>query len=216
MRTVVTLIFCAFVTLMVGSCVQVSRLAQTCVVCRLTRVDSTCFGLTRSTYRENECSRWYTAHVEPSHVHIWERGTCMYQSNLLGMPTRVGCNPGHYPIMLLPPSTQLAVYQHFKVPLDAKKLFESLTDKKTHDDRLDEHDEDRGHLMVEALRRWELADFPGTWDGWWAKFHAAHVLEHQEWLTWLRADSNMNFPDWREKNRETAENRSALAADPGS
>ena len=53
------------------------------------------------------------------------------------------------------PSTQMRVYQHFEDPLEAKKLFANLTDAKTHEDRLDEHDEDRGHLMVDAMREWE-------------------------------------------------------------
>ena len=188
--------------LTVASFVQVSRLSQTCVACRLTRVDATCFGLTRTTYEENECSRWFSGHVEPMHDHLWERGTCQYTSNLLGMPVSVGCRPGHYPIRLLDPSTQMLVYQHFKDPLEAKKLFESLTDEKTHDDRLDEDDEDRGHLTVSALQAWEAEGFPGTWEERWSRFYAKHVEEHKEWLTWLHADSNMNFWDWQKQRKK--------------
>jgi hypothetical protein len=195
--------FIAFgvLALVVASAVQVSRLSHTCVACRLTRVDATCFGLTRSTYYENECSRWYSAHVEPVHAHVWERGTCRYTSNLLGAPVSVGCRPGHYPIRLLDPSTQMQVYLHFKDPLEAKKLFESLTDEKTHDDQLDEHDEDRGHLMVRAIQQWEAEGFPGTWAESWTRFYTKHVEEHKERLTWLHSDSGMNFRDWQKQKK---------------
>jgi hypothetical protein len=101
--------------------------------------------------------------------------------------------------MLLDPATQMRVYQHFKDPLEAKKLFASLTDAQTHDDRLDEHDDDRGHLTVKALAAWEAEGFPGPWDDWWRHFYAKHVEEHKEWLAWLHADSNMNFQDWQKQ-----------------
>jgi hypothetical protein len=185
--------------------VPVAHLRQTCVVCRLHRSDRTCLGLTRSTYSDNECSRWYAAHVEPQHAHTWERSTCVYESNLLGISMRVGCRPGRYPICLLDPSTQLGVYRHFKDPLEAKKLFEGLTDAKTYNDRLDEDDEDRGHLTVGAIREWESAGFPGTWGEWWSRFYAKHVEEHKEWLTWLHADSDLNFSDWQKQRKKPEE-----------
>jgi hypothetical protein len=187
--------------LVIASCVQVSRLSHSCVVCRLHRVDATCLGLTHSTYSETDCSRWYAAHVEPQHVHVWERGTCQYTSNLLGMPASVGCSPGRFPIMLLSPTTQMKVYQHFQAPLEAKRLFANLTDAKTHGDRLDEEDEDRGHLTVDAIEAWESAGFPGEWGEWWDRFYAKHVEEHKEWLTWLHADSGMNFWDWQKQRK---------------
>ena len=116
-------IILGIVTLMVASCVPISRLGHTCGVCRMSRVDAACFGLTHSTYHDNECSRWYLANVEPKHNHLWERGTYNNTTNLLGVGGRVGCNPGRYPIRLLAPSTQLHVYQHFKDPIEAKKLW---------------------------------------------------------------------------------------------
>jgi hypothetical protein len=187
--------------LVVASCIPVSRLSHTCVACRLDRVDATCFGFARSTYYENECSLWYAAHVEPVHAHTWERGTCCYESNLLGKPLSVGCRPGHYPIRLLDSSTQMRVYQHFKDRLEAKRLFESLTDEKTYNDRLEE-DEDRGHLTVRALQAWEAEGFPDTWEQWWSRFYAMHFEEHKEWLTWLHSDSNMNFWDWQKQRKK--------------
>ena len=57
--------------------------------------------------------------------------------NALGQPMGVGCHPGHYPIRLLSPSTQMNVYQHIKDRQKAKELFGNLTDAKTHDDRLE-------------------------------------------------------------------------------
>jgi hypothetical protein len=165
------------------------------------RIDANCLGFTRSTFFQNECSRWYPAHVEPSHAHVWERSTCEYTSNLLGMPVSVGCRPGGYPIWLLDPSTQLRVYQHFRDPLEAKKLFEGITDERSRDDRLDEEDEDRGHLTVRALKEWDVAGFPGTWAKWWERFLAKHVEEHKEWLTWLHSGSDLNFVDWQKQRK---------------
>ncbi len=190
------------VMLALSSCPGVSRLSHTCVICRLGRVDSDYLGSTHSRYFENECSRWYAAHVEPVHEHIWEPGTCRSTSNLLGQPLSVGCRVGHYPIWLLPPSTQMRVYQHFQEPREAKKLFASLTDEKTYQDRIDEDDEDRGHLMVDALRAWDEAGFPGTWEAWWAQFYARHVEEHREYMTWLHSNSDRNFRDWQERRKE--------------
>src|SRR3954471_3543829 len=152
--------------------IPVTKLSHTCVLCRLNRVDSSCLGLTLPSYYENECSRWYEAHVERSHGHIWEQGTCCYETNLLGMPRSVGCSPGHYPIRLLDPATQKRVYEHFKDPLDAKALFAGLTDAKTHHDQIDEFDFwDRGHLTVRAIEDWEASGFPGTWDAWWGRYY---------------------------------------------
>jgi hypothetical protein len=202
MRYLWSILALGVLALVAAWAIPVSRLNHTCVLCRLGRVDATCLGLTRSNYYENECSRWYAAHVEPSHEHVWERGTCCYESNLLGMPLSVGCRPGHYPIRKLDPDTQLRVYQHFGDPLEAKKLFAGLTDEKTHDDRIDEFDyEDRGHLTVRALKEWEAAGFPGTWGEYWGRFYAKHVAEHEEYLAWMKADSGLNFWDWQKTRR---------------
>lgn len=188
--------------LMIASSIRISRLSYTCVVCRLTRVDLSCLGLTHSGYYPNECSQWYSNHVESLHAHVWERGTCQYSSNLIGMSASVGCHSGHYPIWLLDPSTQMRAYQHFKDPLRARALFESLTDEKTHDDRLDEYDENRGHLMVSAIDEWQALGFPGTWDEWWAGFHARHVEEREKWLSTLQAGTRMDILDWQKLRKK--------------
>ncbi len=184
-----------------GSIEAGSSLSYTCVLCRLGRVETTLFRCKRSTYHENECSRWYLQNVEPSHTHIWERGTCMTLLNALSQPMGVGCQPGHYPIRLLSSSTQMNVYQHTKDRRKAKELFGNLTDAKTHDDRLDKHDESKGHLLVRSIEEWNAAGFPGTWDNWWNRSWEKHVAEHKEWLEWLRSDSKINFWEWKERQK---------------
>jgi hypothetical protein len=158
---------------------------------------------TTTEYNENECSRWYTANVEPDHKHIWGNSTCTYSSNADGTRTGVGCNPGHFAIWLLDPETQLAVYQYFKNPIDARDLFLNLADAKTGDNRLDGHDKNKGELIVDALEEWEAAGFRGTWNEWWEPWYAKHVEEHKEWLTWLHSDSGLNFWDWQKRSKES-------------
>ena len=121
--------------------------------------------------------------------------------NAFGQPMGVGCRPGHYPIRLLSPSTQMKVYQHIEDRQKAKQLFSNLTDAKTDEDRLDEHDESKGHLIVESLKDWEAAGFPGTWDDWWNLWWDKHVAEHKEWLVWLHDDSGLNFWDWKKSHK---------------
>src|SRR4051794_12609239 len=205
MKSIGMLMIFGTLALIPACMIPVARLGHTCVICRLDRVDATCLGVTLPSYDENECSRWYATHVERSHRHVWERGTCCYESNLLGMPRGVGCRPGHYPIKLLDPATQMRAYQHFKDPLGAKKLFENLTDEKTHGDQIDECDyPDRGYLIVGALEGWESAGFPGTWDEWWTRSYADHVAEHKEYLIWMRADGGLNFRDWQDQQQKRA------------
>ena len=188
-----------------------TRALQTCLICRLTRVDTTSAKQTTTKYEENACNRWYAANVEPHHMHVWEVSTCTFGSNADGTPAFVACNPGHFAIWQLSPETQLAVYQHVKNPIEARDLFVSLADAKTYNDRLDEHDEDKGHLIVDALEEWEAAGFPGTWKEWWEPWYAKHVEEHKEYLKWLHSDSGLNFSDWQ-KHRKASQAPAAAAA----
>ena len=198
---ILALIASGLLFLALGSIEAGSSLSYTCVLCRLGRVDTTLFGFTRSTYHETDCSRWYPENVEPSHTHIWERGTCMTLLNALAQPMGVGCRPGHYPIRLLSPSTQMHVYQHFKDRQKAKELFRNLTDEKTYNDRLEEDFRSKGHLIVTSIEEWEVAGFPGTWDDWWSQWWDKHVAEHNEWLVWLHSDSHTNFWEWKERQK---------------
>ncbi len=125
------------------------------------------FLLARGSLPRERTQPVVSAERKPSHTHIWERGTCRTLLNALAQPMGVGCQPGCYPILLLSSSTQMNVYQHTKDRRKAKELFGNLTDAKTHDDRLDEHDESKGHLIVRSIKEWNAAGFPGTWDDWW-------------------------------------------------
>ncbi|WP_406694611.1 hypothetical protein V5E97_26435 [Singulisphaera sp. Ch08] len=202
--TAVVVAVVVIVLLVLGGFLPFTRRAKTCVICRLNRVDSTYGPLPISRLHETNCSRWYAAHVEPEHSHIWEHGTCLYESDLYGTWRAFSCRPGHYPIFMLPTETQMRVYQHFKNPLDAKTLFANLTDAKTYNNRLDQDDEDRGHLTVRAMSEWESAGFPGTWDDWWSRFYARHVSERKEFVEWINSDSKVGFGEWR-RQRKLAE-----------
>jgi hypothetical protein len=96
------------------------------------------------------------------------------------------------------------VYQHIPDRQKAKELFSNLTDAKTHNDRLDEDDQSKGHLIVTSIEEWVAAGFPGTWDEWWRRWWDKHVVEHKEWLIWLRSDSGLNFWDWKERQKATS------------
>lgn len=197
----VALFISGFLVLVLGSLQAGTSRSFTCVLCRLGRSDTAMFGWKRSAYQENECSRWYPKNVEPSHTHFWEEGTCTTLLNALGQPMGVGCRPGHYPIRGLSPSAQVSVYKHFEDRQKAKELFSNLTDAKTYDDRFDEHDESKGHLIVSSIEEWEVAGFPGTWDEWWNRWWTKHLAEHKEWLDWLHSDSKTSFWDWKERQK---------------
>jgi hypothetical protein len=175
------------------------RMSQTCLICRVKRVYTTAAEQTTTRYVENECSRWYAANVELHHNHVWERGTCVFMSNPVGGDLTL-CNAGHYPIWLLSPTTQLAVYQHFKNPIDARDLFLSLADVKTYNDRLEE-DWNKGELTVFALWDWEAAGFPGTWKKWWESWYKKHIVQHNEFLAWLHSASTVSFEDWQRQRK---------------
>ena len=59
----------------------------------------------------------------------------------------------------------------------------------------------KGDLIVRAIKEWEAAGFPDTWETWWKGWWAKHVAEHEEWLVWLRSDSGLSFWDWKEQRR---------------
>jgi hypothetical protein len=198
-RIILAIVVGGFLVLVLGSFEAGSSVSYTCVLCRLGRVEKTMFGLKSPSFCENECSQWYPKNVEPSHTHIWERGTCMTLLNGFAHPMGVGCRPGHYPIRLLSPSTQMNVYLHLKDRQKAKELFSNLTDAKTHDDRLDVDDESKGHLIVSSIKEWEVAGFPDTWDDWWNRWWDKHVAEQKERMDWIHSDSNTSFPEWKKR-----------------
>jgi hypothetical protein len=178
-----------------------SSMSYTCVLCRIGRVEKTWFGLKSTSSYDNECSRWYPNNVEPSHTHVWERGTCMRLLNGLGRPKGFACSPGRFPIWLLSPSTQMNVYEHFEDRQKAKELFSNLTDAKINDDRLNEHDDYKGHLIVRSIEEWEVAGFPGTWDDWWNRWWDKHVAEQKERMAWIHSHSKTSFEEWKERQK---------------
>jgi hypothetical protein len=185
-----------------------SRSYSTCVLCRLNRNDTRFFGVTRSSYEENDCTRWYHAHVDPAHAHIWERGSCTTLLNGIGIPIGVRCAAGYFPILSLDPSTQLRVYQHFPDPKRAKALFASLTHEKADRQRREQGVESTGVLIVRALNDWDTAGFPKSWDDWSDRWWQEHVKEHNEAITSMRSGSGLSFWDSQKpKNSEKAEER---------
>ena len=95
----------------------------------------------------------------------------------------------------------MSVFKHFEDRQKAKELFSNLTDVKTYDDRLDEHDQSKGHPIVSSMEEWQAAGFPSTWDEWWNRWWNKHVAEHKEWLDWLHSDSMTSFWEWKARQK---------------
>ena len=197
MKWLGVLVAVGVVALIGAALVPVSRSSSTCVVCRLTRLDANALGLTRATDYGNECSRWYAAHVEPSHEHVWEPGGCVSKGSLLGRSRSVSRGFDDATVWALDPSTQEEFYRHFARPLEAKAIFISLLDGKA----CIEGDENRGRLTVRAIKEWQAAGFPGTWAGWWSRFEANQADESKERSEWEGSKSPLSFEEWRERER---------------
>jgi hypothetical protein len=172
-----------------------SSSSSRCVLCRLERNETTLFGLTRARYAENDCSKWYRAHVESEHEHLWERGTCTAILNGLGVANAVRCRAGHFPILGLATSTQMRVYQHFGDLEKAKALFTGLTHERMGSEILDGNS--KGDWIVHSLEDWESAGFPGNWDVWWNRWWQNHQRECAERPASLQSDSAMNVSVWQ-------------------
>jgi hypothetical protein len=132
----------------------------TCAACRLDRIDRGFLGYRWTEFEESECSRWYAAHVERSHHHVWaSRGYC----RRFGIPflnRGYACNVGD-PIAMLGPSFQLRIYQRFRDPLTAKGLFV----------RLGKADRGTSDLMG-GLCEWMDTVDGEPWDEWWPRHQA--------------------------------------------
>lgn len=137
-----------------------TRRGATCLLCRAERTEWEYLGLRWSHASDDGLGRWYAAHVEPEHAHLWEPSPCYYETNLWGSSLGSGCYTGRHPIWTLAPATQKAVYRKLADPPAARVLFAGLAD--------DRGDTDRGDRVVRALGEWEAAGFPGTWDAWWS------------------------------------------------
>ena len=157
--------------------VTVSSLQYTCALCRFSRLDRTCLGMTHSQYSENDCSRWYASHVEPTHSHLWQSSTCRYTTNLARTWYSYGCKPGEFSLFCLDRDDQLAFYEHFADPAKAKAVFLKLADETVTSARIEGVFLDFmnvGRLTTTAIGTWVAADFPGTWEEWLAKSYAEY------------------------------------------
>jgi hypothetical protein len=125
----------------------------TCAACRLDRVDRGFLGFRWSAFEESECSRWYAAHVESRHTHIWASCGHCQRFGIPGIYGGFACSIGE-PIAGLSKSFQIRVYQRFRDPMKAKSLFLQLG-----------HD----HQMMGALIEWMETDGKESWDEWWQR-----------------------------------------------
>lgn len=129
-----------------------------CVICRFERIDDECiYRQTTSIYQDTACSVWYAPHVEPSHEHVWAPAACDVRFNLYGQ--RLGESQPYArgrAIRKFTPEEQIRIYEHFDNPLDAKRVFVSLTDMSVI--------ERCGDLAImESLLAWKDAGFSGKW-----------------------------------------------------
>lgn len=136
-----------------------SRHRHTCVVCRLERMDYNWrFESTTTSYQETSCSKWYSAHVEPMHDHVWSpSSTCVmlnFYHQTLGVSDSEG-RPGRA-IWRLTPEQQMMVYQNSKDPLETRNVFLSLVDSAIMQDR---HD----ISIASSLRDWIDSGFSMPW-----------------------------------------------------
>jgi hypothetical protein len=132
-----------------------SRIPYTCAVCRKDKVDHRCLGLGWSEQQETDCSLWYKANVERTHLHVWVERTHCRRFGIPGLYGGYGCKIGG-PLTDLSRTVQINIYQHFRDRADAKQLFIRLG-----------HMDDEGHRLWDALMEWVDVDFPGTWHEWW-------------------------------------------------
>ncbi len=148
------------VTAMLAGTPAWHRHRHTCVICRMERTDLTSpLGQTTSTFRETSCSKWYPAHVEATHDHLWAANPTMQSVNAYGEVGGAGDNeqrPGRA-IWRLTPEEQVEIYEHFSQPLQAKRLFISLLSLKVMHGRGD-------MAILGELRAWRDAGFDGDWD----------------------------------------------------
>ena len=135
------------------------RRRHTCVICRLERVDYTWnYCPPTSRYNETSCSRWYPAHVEANHLHDWSPSGSIALINFYGQPIGFGDNfdSRGRAIWRIPPEAQIGIYEHFDDPIEAKRVFVSLTDKSLFPNRDD-------YLIMESLVAWVESGYAGIW-----------------------------------------------------
>lgn len=134
----------------------------TCVICRLSRTEVKWKNdPTEITFHDNSCSKWYPAHVEPSHEHLWSKGATVATLNFYGQVIGVGDNFDHpgRAIKQLTPEEQIEIYKHFSDPLVAKHVFISLMDP----DVMKHYDNRGDYLITNSLKAWVDSGCSGPW-----------------------------------------------------
>jgi hypothetical protein len=172
-----------------------------CALCRMGRSDMTLFGSPRTTYHENDFSRWYAARIEPRHTHIWEPYSNVAELNAFGKT--IGGGTGRHasiPIRLLSESEHRRFLEHVTNPVALEDLFAEVhaSAAKAVDDPIEDG---KGFVIVDAIRHWQWAGYPGNWDDWWARWW-------DDWASWMKSPGNRDFSRWqdlRSKERRRAE-----------
>jgi hypothetical protein len=152
-----------------------SKSLRTCVYCRAIQEDWRCLGFSRSRLYEGLHCAWYDAHVEPSHSHLWERGT-----GPLGPYSWPNLAAGEDSLWNLSFETQMEVYRHFPSPKEAKPLFASFAEGGANHARFEGPDALWGRSLVEAMEDWRKAGFPGTWKDWSGRWRRDHIGGREE------------------------------------
>ena len=132
------------------------RVRYTCVICRLTRQDTSYFGFTSERLRETACSEWYEKNVEPKHEHAWLRFPSWTRHNIFGSAIAVASSLRGKTLFSITPEEQREIYEHFGEPGRAADIFLGLLDENT-------VEEGRDWDIVSALKSWRRARFEGSW-----------------------------------------------------
>jgi hypothetical protein len=137
-----------------------TRIRHTCVTCRLERVNYKWrySSSTQSTYKDTECSRWYSSRIQGSHNHDWAPTTSIslvdYYGNTLGVATTFDYRGDA--VQRITPMTQMKIYQHFSDHAEAERLFVSLADSTSYEKR-------QNQLVVDSLLAWVDSGFATQW-----------------------------------------------------
>jgi hypothetical protein len=154
------------------------------------RSDAILLGSTRTTYHENDLSRWYASRIQPQHTHVWEPFSNVATRNVFGETIGGGTGrPASIPMRLLSASEHREFLEHVKDIRALEELFTSIHADEGRVD-LDPAEEGKGFVIVNALREWQAAGYPGTWEDWWARWW-------DDWVSWMHSEGRNNFWQWR-------------------
>lgn len=127
----------------------------TCSACRINLVDHRVLFFRWSSSELNESSRWYSAHVEPTHDHVWAEYAHCRRIGLPGIMSGWGCTVGS-PIAMLGWTPQRTAYEHSRNLMQTKDLFV----------RMGKTDREAMELLAE-FNNWLDQGCQGAWEDWW-------------------------------------------------